>query len=55
MSKVSNPADEEARGNESEEGDGTEEARKVVMSEKEGNTPDLSGEIIMELVGIPEK
>ena len=38
----------------SEQGEGTEEARKVVVLEKEGNTPELSGEIIMESVGSPE-
>ena len=39
----------------SEEGDVMEEARKVVVSEKEGNTADLSGERIMDSVGSPEK
>ena len=39
----------------SEEGEGTEGARKVVVSEKEGNVPDLSGEGIMESVGSPEE
>ena len=39
----------------SEEGDGTEGVIKVVSSEKEGNTPALSGEEIMESVGSPEE
>ena len=39
----------------SEEGEGTEEARKDVVLEKEGNTPVLSGEVIMESVGSPEE
>ena len=34
----------------SEEGEGTEEARKFVVSEKEGKPPALSGEVIMESV-----
>ena len=37
------------------EGKGTEEAIKIVVSEKEGNTAALSGEVIMESVGSPEK
>ena len=37
------------------EGKGTEEAIKFVVSEKEGNTTDLSGERIMESVGSPEE
>ena len=32
-----------------------EEARKVGMSEKEENTPALSGEVIMESFGSPEE
>ena len=39
----------------SEEGEGTEEARKVVTSEEEGNTPALSGGEIIEPVGSPEE
>ena len=39
----------------SEEGEGTEEARKVSVSEKEGNNPDLSGEEIVESVRSPEE
>ena len=39
----------------SEEGEGTEEVRKVLVSGMEGNTTDLSREIIMESVGIPEE
>ena len=35
----------------SEEGEGTEEARKVVASKKEGNALDLSGEVIMDSNG----
>ena len=38
-----------------EEGKGTEEDRKVVMPEKEGNNPYLYGEGIMESVGSPEE
>ena len=38
----------------SEEGKVTEEARKVIMLEKEGNTADLYGEVNMESVGSPE-
>ena len=45
---------EEAGENVSVEGEGTEDARKVVVSEKEGNTTDLSGERIKESVGSPE-
>ena len=33
----------------------TEEAINVVVSEKEGNTAALSGELIMESVGSPEE
>ena len=36
------------------EGEGTEEARNVVVSEKEGNIVYLSRELIMESVGSPE-
>ena len=36
------------------EGEVTEEARKVVVLENEGNTAALSGEVIMESVGSPE-
>ena len=39
----------------SEEGEGTNEARKVVVLNKEVNTPYLSGEVILMSVGIPEK
>ena len=39
----------------SEEGEVTEEARKVSVSEKEGNNPYLSGESIIESVGIPKE
>ena len=39
----------------SEEGQGTEEVRKFVVSEKEGNTPVLSREGIMESVGSTEE
>ena len=53
--QVSNPAAEEANINVSGEVEGTEEARKVVVSEKDGNTVDLSGELIMESVGNPEE
>ena len=35
------------------EGEGMEEVRKVVVTEKEGNTVALSGEKIMESVGSP--
>ena len=52
--QVSNPAAEEAKENVSGEGEGTEEVRKVVVSEKEGNTAVLSGEVIMESIGSPE-
>ena len=45
---------DEAKENVSGEGEGTEEARKVVVSEKEGNTVALSGVVIMESVGSPE-
>ena len=48
-------AAKEANENVSEEGEGTEEAREVVMSEKEVNTPYSSGEVIMESFGIPEE
>ena len=37
--RVSNTASEEAKENVSEEGERTEEARNVCVSEKEGNTP----------------
>ena len=37
------------------EGKGTEEAIKIVVSEKEGNTAALSGEVIMESVGSTEE
>ena len=37
------------------EGEGTEEAGKFVMSEKEEKTTALYREIIMESVGIPEE
>ena len=53
--QVSNTAAEEAKENVSGEGEGTYEARKVVVSEKEGNTTALSGEVIMESVGSPEE
>ena len=43
------------RGNVSEEGEETEEARKKIMSEKEGNTPYLSGERIMDSVESTEE
>ena len=39
----------------SEEGKETDEAIKVFVSEKEGNTPDLFGERIMKSVGSPEE
>ena len=39
----------------SEEGEGTEEARKVVVSENEGNAAALSGELIIESVGSSEE
>ena len=39
----------------SQDGEGMEEARKVVVSEMEGNYAALSGEIIMESVGISEE
>ena len=48
-------ADKEAGGNVSEEGEVTEEARKVVVLEKEGNTPSLYVEEIMESVGSSEE
>ena len=32
-----------------------EEKRKVFVSEREGNTPALSGEVIMESVGSPQE
>ena len=35
----------------SEEVEVEDEARKVFISEKKGNTPDLSGQLIMESVG----
>ena len=53
--QVSNPAAEEAKENVSGEGEGTEEARKFVVSEKYGNNPALYGEVIMDSVGIPEE
>ena len=37
------------------EGEGIEEARKCGVSEKEVNTAYLSGEVIMESVGIPKE
>ena len=37
------------------EWEGTYEARKVVVSEKEVNTVAFSGEVIMESVGSPEE
>ena len=46
---------EEAGVNVSEEGERTEEARKVVMLEKGGNTEALYGELIMDSVGSPEE
>ena len=39
----------------SQEGEGMEEARKVVVSEMQGNYAALSGEVIMESVGISEE
>ena len=39
----------------SEEGEWKEEARKVVVSEKEGNIVAFYGEVIMESVGSPEE
>ena len=39
----------------SEEGEGSDEVRKDVVSENEGDTLALSGEAIMESVGIPEE
>ena len=36
-------------------GEGTEEVRKLVVSENEGNTAALSGEVIMDSVGSPEE
>ena len=39
----------------SKEGEVKEEVRKVVVSEKEINTPDLSGEVIMESFESPEE
>ena len=53
--QVSNTADEKAKERVSGEGEGTEVAIKVFMSEKEGNTPALSGELSMDLVGSPEE
>ena len=41
-------AAKEARENVSGEGEGTEEARNIFVSEKEGNNANLSGERIME-------
>ena len=46
---------EESKENVPEKGEGSEEARNLVVSEKEGNTTALSGEIIMESVGSPEE
>ena len=46
---------EEPGGNVSQEGQETEEARKYLISEKEGNTTYLSGEVIMESFGSPEE
>ena len=37
------------------EGEETEEARQFFVSENEGNTADLSGEVIMESVGSTEE
>ena len=37
------------------EGEGTEEVSDFVLLEKEENTTDLSGEVIMESVRIPEE
>ena len=53
--QVSNPASEEAKENVSVEGQGTEEARKLFVSENEINITALSGEVIMESVGSPEE
>ena len=39
----------------SDEEDGTEEVRKVIVLENEGNTPTLSEEVIMDSVGSPEE
>ena len=39
----------------SREGEGTEEASKFFVSENEGNTTALSGEVNMESVGSPEE
>ena len=44
-----------AKENMSEEGEVTEDARKVLMSQKEGNIPALSWELIMESVVSSEK
>ena len=48
-------AAEEANENLSREGEGTEEVSKCFLSEKEGNTTALSGEVTMESVGSPEE
>ena len=37
------------------EGEGTEETKKIIVSEKEGNTAALSIEVIMDSVGISEE
>ena len=47
--------EEEGEENVSEKREGMEEAIKVAVSEKEGNTTDLSEEVIMESVGSPEE
>ena len=55
FSQVSNTAAYEAKENVSGEGEGMEEARKVIVSEMEGNYAALSREVIMESVGISEE
>ena len=53
--QVSSIASKEANENVSGEGEGMEEAMKVVVSEKERNTTDLYGEVIVDSVGSPEE
>ena len=55
FTQVSNTAADEAKENVSGEGQGMEEARKVVMLEKEGNPSAFYVEVIMESVGSPEE
>ena len=53
--QVSNPDAEEATENMPGKGEGTEDERKVVALQKEGNIAALSGDVIMDSVGSPEE